>query len=391
MPKGYELDGHILELKRNLYGMSEAPMNFFNHLKQQLEKRGFQASAYDPCLFMNHKTGCIMLTYVDDCILFHRNEKVIDSTIDSLQNTKSGELATFLIQVESDYAGFLGIDIHKRDDGTLELKQTGLIQRILRALNLHSDDVTTRLEPASKEPLGKDENGPPRQESWSYPSLIGMLLYLSGNSRPELTFAVNQCARFNHCPRLRHEQAVKRIARYLKGTSQNGMIINPNKDLQLEMFADADFAGLWGFENKDDPTCVKSRSGILITLGGVPLFWSSKLQTEIATSTMHAEYIALSTGMRELVSIKGITDDLCEHLDIIRDQETKINQSNTKIIEPALKLANSPLQRHTPQSKHFAITHYHWFREKLEDLDDKNPTYRNKITKGRYSNQRFTR
>jgi hypothetical protein len=38
MPKGYELDGHLLELKRNLYGMSEAPMNFFNHLKQQLDK-----------------------------------------------------------------------------------------------------------------------------------------------------------------------------------------------------------------------------------------------------------------------------------------------------------------------------------------------------------------
>ena len=77
MPKGYELDGHILELKRNLYGMSEAPMNFFNHLKQQLEKRGFQASAYDLCLFMNNKTGCIMLTYVDDCILFHRDEKIL--------------------------------------------------------------------------------------------------------------------------------------------------------------------------------------------------------------------------------------------------------------------------------------------------------------------------
>jgi hypothetical protein len=97
-----------------------------------------------------------------------------------------------------------------RDDGTLELKQTGLIkQRILHSLNLHSDDVTTRLEPAGKEPLGKDEKGLPQQESWSYPSLIGMLLYLSRNSRPEITFAINQCARFNHCPRLKHELAVK--------------------------------------------------------------------------------------------------------------------------------------------------------------------------------------
>jgi hypothetical protein len=122
-------------------------------------------------------------------------------------------------------------------------------------------------EPASKEPLPKDEKGPPRKEYWSYPSLVGMLLYLSGNSRPEIAFAVNQCARYNHCPRLKHEQAIKRIGRYLKGTSENGMIIDPNEDLKLEMFADADFAGLWGFEEKDDPSSVKSRSGILITLG----------------------------------------------------------------------------------------------------------------------------
>ena len=91
-----------------------------------------------------------------------------------------------------------------------------------------------------------------------------------------------------------------------------------------------------------------------------------RLQTEIATSTMHAEYISLSTGMRELIAIKGLTDELCEHLNIIRDQETKITKVHEDN-EPALKLANSPLQRHTPQSKHFAIK-YHWFREKMEDL-----------------------
>lgn len=51
----------------------------------------------------------------------------------------------------------------------------------------------------------KEENGPPKTETWSYPSLVGMLLYFSGNSRPDIAFSLNQTARFNHYQRLYHE------------------------------------------------------------------------------------------------------------------------------------------------------------------------------------------
>ena len=56
---------------------------------------------------------------------------------------------------------------------------------------------------------------------------------------------MHQCACFTHCANSEHEIAVKRIARYLRATKENGLIMNPSKDLQLEMYADADFAGLW--------------------------------------------------------------------------------------------------------------------------------------------------
>ena len=366
MPKEYEQEGMILELKRNLYGLRQAPMNFFNHLKSQLEKRGFKASKNDSCLFINKETGCMLLAYVDDCILFHKTEGTIDSVIDSMRNPKEKYLEKFILNVEDDYAGFLGIDIKRKDDGTIELVQKGLIDRILKALSLGDEDVTTRLEPAAKEPLGKDEEGPPRKESWSYPSLIGMMLYLASNSRPDLAFGVHQCARFNHCPRLCHEVAVKRIARYLKGTRERGFVIKPDTKLELQMFADSDFVGLWNVEDKNDPVGVKSRTGSVITLSGVPVTWSSKLQTEIATSTMHAEYIALSTSMRELVPITNALNDICESLGIKRDDETKI----VRVFEDnegAQKLANSPLPRVTPHSKHFAVK-YHWFRERLDEF-----------------------
>ena len=65
--------------------------------------------------------------------------------------------------------------------------------------------------PVAKEPLNKDLEGKPRKENWKYRTAIGMLEYLTGNSRPEFIMAVHQCARFFNSPTLKHEKAIKRI------------------------------------------------------------------------------------------------------------------------------------------------------------------------------------
>ena len=127
-----------------------------------------------------------------------------------------------------------------------------------------------------------------------------MMLYLAGSTRPDIAFVVHQCARFSHAPKHSHEIDLKHIARYLKGTREKGLVMTPDKsDLKLDIFADADFAGLFISVDCMDPISVKSRTGILFNFRKVPIFWSSKLQLEIALSTLEAEYIALSQEMRE--------------------------------------------------------------------------------------------
>ena len=163
----------------------------------------------------------------------------------------------------------------KRDDGTIKLIQTGLIDRIIRTMGLDASNAVRT--PADRKPLGADKDGAPCEEQWSYASIVGMMMYLASNSRPDIAFAVHQCAHFTHNPRRIHEVALKRIARYLKGTREKGMKITPSKKLNLDCYADADFAGLWRAELPKDPTCVKSRTGYVLMLGGVPVSWSSKL------------------------------------------------------------------------------------------------------------------
>ena len=54
-------------------------------------------------------------------------------------------------------------------------------------------------------------------------------------------------------------------------------IFNPSKKLVVDYYADADFVGLWGHEDPQDPICARSRTGFVVTFANCPLLWVSKL------------------------------------------------------------------------------------------------------------------
>ena len=138
------------------------------------------------------------------------------------------------------------------ENGPLKLTQEGLIKRVLQATGV--EDCRASFTPANKETLGTDKDGLPTTETWNYRSVVGMLLYLASNSRPDIAFAVHQCARFSHCPRATHEIAVKKICRYLKGSFDQGIIFTPTPDaFDIEYFCDSDFVGLFGSEDSTIP------------------------------------------------------------------------------------------------------------------------------------------
>ena len=167
-------------------------------------------------------------------------------------------------------------------------------------------DFNAKYAPVDMVPFVKVEVGYPCMEIWEYMPVVGMMIYLAGSTRPDISYAVHQCARFTHAPRKSHVVGIKRILRYLQGTKDKGLILNPSETLQVDCYVDADFAGLWNVEQDQDPLCVKSRTGYIICFMGCPLTWVSKLQTQIALSTMEGEYLALSQVMRDLIAIREI-------------------------------------------------------------------------------------
>jgi len=147
---------------------------------------------------------------------------------------------------------------------------------------------------------------------WNYKQAVGIMEYLKITTRSDITFAVSQVARFSNNPNRSHEKALIRIARYLKGTSDKGLFINPTTDSFLECYCDADFCGLRQVTDPEDPKSVHSRTGFVIVYAGVPLFWCSKLQTHIALSTVEAEYLALSHSAREIIPTQELLREIAQ-------------------------------------------------------------------------------
>ena len=192
-----------------------------------------------------------------------------------------------------------------------------------------------------------------------------MLQYLHTHTRPDLTLAVSQCSRFIHSTKRSHELALIRIGQYLKLTRDKGLTLRPDSEMGIDCYVDADFAGLWGFEDPQDATSVKSRTGFVLCIAGCPVVWASKLQSDIALSTMEAEYNALSMALKELLPLKRLVETVAGAVQLpVQDKilmRVTVWEDNTG----ALTLANLEPGRMTPRSKHYGVK-YHWFCEHLK-------------------------
>ncbi len=111
----------------------------------------------------------------------------------------------------------------------------------------------------------------------------------------------------------------------MKGTLYKGLILTPSDNLKIDCYPDADFAGLWNCDDKNDPHCICSQTGYIICLLDCPVLWISKLQTEIALSTMEAEYVALSASCRDLFLMIDVTNKICSALHLTLSHTTEMH------------------------------------------------------------------
>ena len=127
------------------------------------------------------------------------------------------------------------------------------------------------------------------------------MIYLS-HTRPDISYVVRVVSRSMHLPQTSHMEAVMRILRYLKGTSDRGIFFGKKHHLDLIAYTDADWA--------DDRDSRKSTSGYFTLVGGNLVTWRSKKQKVVALSSAEAEFRGVAKGITEILWLRKLLYEL---------------------------------------------------------------------------------
>jgi len=214
--------------------------------------------------------------YVDDIIFGSTNESLCQEFVLDMQ----GE---FEMSMMGELNYFLGLQIGQLKNGTF-LSQSKYCRDVLKKFEMKGcKEASTPISTSCY--LDADEHGTTVDQT-KFRGLIGSLLCLTA-SKPNITFVVCMCARFQANLKDSHFNAAKRILKYLKGATNVGLWYPNEATINLKGYSDSDFARC-----KLDR---KNTSGTCHLLGESLISWNSKKQACVALSTAEAEYIAVGS------------------------------------------------------------------------------------------------
>jgi transposase InsO family protein len=330
----------VCRLQKTIYGLKQASREWNSKLDSALIRYGVCRSKMDPCVYYRKDLSLILAVYVDDFLIFYKDEKM-------LKNIKKYLCENFLMKDLGTAKSCLGIKITQKDFN-ITLDQSRYILEILGKFGLSeakpvgtpvstSHKLTKHVDP-DKSLVGKV----PYQEA------IGSLLFIANCTRPDISFAVSELSKYNLNHDGTHWMAVKRVFRYLRGTVDMQLCYKEPM-AELEGYCDAD----WASDVEERRSC----TGYLFKMSGGAISWRSKRQATIALSSTEAEYMAMSESGCEVIWLRQLLGELLGEL----KKPTTIYCDN----ESAIKLSQSDAYR--PRSKHIDIRHHH-----VRQLADRN-------------------
>jgi hypothetical protein len=339
-PEGFERRApggapQVLLLQRSLYGLAQSPRLWCKEVSEQLAELGYVASPVDPCVFVHLRSGVVLLLYVDDLLLTGTsNSTVITTAVAELARRCS-------VKNLGAVQWFLGMSVSVAP-GCVTVDQDAYVRILLERFGMLACNGS--VTPAAVGSGGEEgEQLLTAPEVLRYRSLIGGLLYVAVNTRPDIAHTVMSLARFMQGPTSAHWQRARRVLRYLRG-NPGGLVYTQQESATLEAFADASFA--------TDNSSGKSTTGFVLLLSGAAVSWRSKLQSCVAQSTTEAEYISLALAAAEVYWLR----QLLAFLNNEQAAATPIYEDNNA----ALQLASNPVVQ---QRTRTINVKYHYLRQ----------------------------
>lgn len=321
-PPGFiikDKENHVCLIRRSIYGLKQAPKSWNDAINETLLTFGFIRNNLDSCLYFKRYENdqwCLLLIYVDDFLVVATNNYIYDEV-------KCNISSIFDIKDLGEVKFYLGIEVSKSTDHIFSINQQHYIKKVVQDFGLSEAKIShIPLDSGyEKNQLSFNDILPSNEE---YQKLIGCLLFISLNSRPDISASVALLSQKISKPTQYDWNELKRVVRYLKGTSHFKLDLLSRDENGLIGYADANWA-----ENRADR---KSNSGYIFKLNGGTIIWNSKKQNTVALSSAEAEIIALSEATKEALWIKQLLAEI--------DQPVKTpiiiyedNQSCKKFVE----------------------------------------------------------
>ncbi|KAK0591752.1 hypothetical protein LWI29_007400 [Acer saccharum] len=216
-PKGFvdaHHPNHVYRLKKALYGLKQAPRAWYERLTQFLVDNNYTRGSVDKTLFIKKDNDELFIAqiYVDDIVFGSTNNTKVQQFVDVMSHE-------FEMSLVGELSYFLGLQIRQLDDGIF-ITQAKYVKNLVKKFGLektkHCDTPMSTTLKLSKDASGKSV------DQTLYRGMIGSLLYLTA-SRPDISFSVGVCARYQSDPKESHLSSVKGVIRFVNGTSNYGI------------------------------------------------------------------------------------------------------------------------------------------------------------------------
>ena len=389
---GVENVGRVALIRRALYGGKVAGRDFWHHLRECMARLGFASSRADPDVWLRlskRSTGEeyyeYVLLYVDDVLVIsERAEAVLRNEIG-----KDWVLKPESIGPPSQYlGGKLRLVTLANGVEAWAFGSHQYVQSAVKNVYDHLAKKGMKLPYSAPNPLSTDyrpeidvtpELG--EADASYYHCLIGVLRWIVELGRVDIDVEVSMMSSHLALPREGHLKELYHIFAYLKAHSNAEMVFDPTPiDFDRNLFERQDWSySSYGYESLEEelplnmPTphgqsmtmrvfvdadhagevvTRRSRTGFIVFLNGAPIYWSSKKQNSVETSTFGSEFVAMKQAT-----------------EYVRGLRYKLRMMGIKVDEPAFVfgdnksvLCNTTAPESTLKKKSNAIA-YHFVRE----------------------------
>jgi len=336
---------------KSCYGIPQGPHLYNKKSHNTMTEAGMTRSLHDYSLYTHPDLTLVVIVWVDDLFFFYPRESkaAADKLYAHLQSV-------FDLKDRKPIEDCLACEVTRdRPNRTLTLSQASAVEAVLAKAGMSEcNPAPTPVLPSAVFTQKDADAANTKDHKW-YRSSLMSLNYMSMWTRPDISLTVSKLAKFMKAPGQVHVVALKRLLRYMRGTTHMGLVYDfSSKPRKRNLYAYLDAS--WA----DDEDTRRSTLAYIYFFENCPISWHTRLHAYVTSSTNHTEYCAAAKASKEARHQIYVFTELAAHIPELQPQLPLPMFSDSR---GSITMTQNPVQRSA--SKHIEVAD-HYAREMVD-------------------------